>query len=108
MVGEQHDPEPEEVTRRVPAGRWCVLIEESVGHSSYIRWELTRIKSFGSRDDAVREAANLARTYEPEHPAKQRSRRIFRTGTDLWTVQVRGTNDRTAHFRVIVAEPETP
>lgn len=105
MAGEQYD---EEVTRRVPAGRWCVLVEESVGPSGYVRWELTRIKSFGSRDDAVQEARNLARTYEPEHPPKQRSRRIFRTGTDLWTVQVRGANDRTSHFRVVVAEPETP
>ncbi len=55
------------------------MIEESVEHSGYVRWDLTRIKSFGSRDDAVQEAANLARTYEPEHPSKQRGRRIFRT-----------------------------
>ncbi|SMD16081.1 hypothetical protein [Kibdelosporangium aridum] len=100
--------EPEEETRRVPLDRWCVLIEETVGHSSYLRWELTRIKSFGSRADALAEAANLAKGYEPQHPGKGRSRRIFRTGEDLWTVQVRGAKDETSHFRVVVAKPETP
>ncbi|MFB9300299.1 hypothetical protein [Kibdelosporangium philippinense] len=97
----------EEETRRVPLDRWCVLIEETVGSASYARWELTKIKSFGSRGDALTEAANLAKGYEPEHPPKGRSRRVFRTGDDLWTVQVRGAKEQTSHFRVLVAKPET-
>ncbi len=95
-----------EETRRGPFDRWCVLIEETVGSGGYARWELTQIKSFGNRPDALAEAANLARGYEPENPAKPSGRRIFRTGEDLWTVQVRGAKD--FHFRVTVAKPETP
>jgi hypothetical protein len=106
MVQEQHDPEPDEETRRGPFDRCSVLIEETVGSSSYAQWELTHIKSFGSRADALQEAANLARSYAPKNPAKQRGRRIFRSGEDLWIVQVRGAGDRNFHFRVTVAKPE--
>ena len=96
-----------EETRRGPFDRWCVLIEETTGNSSYARWELTTIKSFGTRADALQSAADLAKTHTPENPAKPRSRRIFRSGEDLWIVQVQGGADRNFHFRVTVAKPET-
>jgi hypothetical protein len=101
MVDEQ------EQTTRGPFDRWCVLIEETVGRGDYARWELTRIKSFGNRGDALTEAANLARTHTPENPAKDHGRRIFRSGEDLWIVQVRGPSDKNFHFRVTLAKPET-
>jgi hypothetical protein len=94
-------------TRRGPFDRWSVLIEETVGNSSYARWELTRIKTFGNRADALQEAVNLAKSYTPENPAKQRGRRIFRSGENLWVVQVQGGTDKNFHFRVTLAKPET-
>lgn len=107
MVEEQHEPEPENETRRGPFDRWSVLVEETVGSSSYARWELTHIKSFGSRADALREAEDLAKGFTPQNPARQRGRRIFRSGEELWIVQVRGAADRDFHFRVTVAKPQT-
>ncbi|MBP2330034.1 hypothetical protein JOF56_010419 [Kibdelosporangium banguiense] len=104
MAEEQYD---EETTTRGPFDRWCVLIEETVGSGSYVRWELTHIKSFGNRADALEEAANLAKGHAPENPAKPRGRRIFRSGEDLWIVQVRGAADQNFHFRVTLAKPET-
>lgn len=102
MTEEQYDEE----TRRGPFDRWSVLIEETVGSNEYARWELTTIKSFGNRADALQEAANLAKSHAPQNPAKPRGRRIFRSGEDLWIVQVQGGN-RNFHFRVTVAKPET-
>lgn len=103
MAEDQFDEE----TRREPLDRWCVLIEETVGNASYARWELTRIKSFGSRADALLAAADLARAHVPANPSKPRGRRVFRSG-DLWVVQVRGGTGQDFHFRVTVAKPETP
>lgn len=107
MVHEQYDPEPGEETRRGPFDRWCVLIEETVGSSSYARWELTRIKSFGNRADALQEAADLAKGHTPQNASKPRGRRIFQSGEDLWIVQVQAGADRNFHFRVTVAKPVT-
>jgi hypothetical protein len=95
------DPVPVPVT---PRGEWCVLIEEHT-HSDGTRWTVSDIRSFPTRETALAGAATMAREYQPRHPMSKRSRRIMRTGEDVWTVLVEGIT-RSFHFRLSVAREE--
>lgn len=88
---------------------WCVLIEENTAAGEYSVWALTHVRVFRSRADAVLDASIMARQYQPRILGKIVGRWIFRTGEDIWTVQVRGKAaflTRDVHFRISVAKPE--
>jgi hypothetical protein len=90
----------------VPPQDWYVLVEETTGTGrDAMRWELTTIRSFHRYEDAVPYARELARTYQPRHPASPRNRRTFRIGQDCWVIYIEGLM-RTFHFRVSVAVAE--
>jgi hypothetical protein len=107
-MGRPQDPIPHPVpSSPIPVdGDWCVLIEENSGGGEYVRWQLSHVRKFRNRADALTDAAIMARRYEPKHPLRDRGRQIFRTGEDRWTVQVLGASGKTFHFTVTVARPE--
>jgi hypothetical protein len=90
------DPVPQETS-----APWFVLIEETLGP----RWVLSQILPFPDRATALAHAATAARTYRPTNPRMKYGRTVFRTGEDLWTVQVEGGYTR-FHFRVSLAQQE--
>ena len=98
--GETGDERPQD-----PAGSWCVLIEENLGRAEDQRWSLSDVRTFDSRDDALDAAWHSAREYEPQHPAFEKKREIYRIGEDTWLVWLQGAT-RAYHFRVSVARPE--
>jgi|SoiMethySBSTD1v2_1073268.scaffolds.fasta_scaffold983863_1 predicted RNase H-like HicB family nuclease len=82
-------------------GRWWVLVEETAG--TYQARRLLPIRAAEDREDALRLAEEVARTYEPTHPAFPRRRSLFRTPTDGWVVEVEGAT-ASFHFTVIAAK----
>jgi hypothetical protein len=88
-----------------PTRDWFVLVEETTGSGEGMRWTLSTIRSFHQYQEAQQFARELARTYQPRHPASPRGRRTFRIGEDAWVVYIEGLT-RTFHFRVSVAEGE--
>jgi hypothetical protein len=85
------------------AGRWRVLVEETVGFGrDSQRWEVTRVQPQSSRDEARRAAGILAESYRPEHPRSPRNRCVYQVGEDTWLVRLSGmTSDY--HFRIYAA-----
>lgn len=81
-----------------------MLVEENIGSDARI-WGLSHVRTFPTREAALTDGAMMARQYQPRHPMSERGRRIYRTGEDIWTVQVQGVT-RTFHFRLSVARAE--
>jgi hypothetical protein len=102
VPGQPVPPEPQDPA---PTRHWFVLVEETTGSGDSMRWSLSTIRSFRHYREAQESARELARTYQPRHPASPRRRRTFRVGEDCWVVHIEGMT-RTFHFRVSVAEEE--
>lgn len=98
-------PTPQAPQYPAPTREWYVLVEENVGSGQGMWWKLSTIRAFHQYRDAQQFARELARTYQPRHPASPRGRRAFRIGEDTWVVYIEGMT-RTFHFRVSVAEGE--
>jgi hypothetical protein len=81
---------PEDVIGEETA-EWSVLVEETTSGMQDTRfWNLTRVIPAADRNDARRQAFELAQTYKPMHPMSPKGRRVFEIGTDTWLVQVSG------------------
>jgi hypothetical protein len=89
------------MTEPVNDGRWWVLVEETAG--SYLGRKLVPVKPADDREDALRLAEEVARTFEPRHPAMPSRRSLFRTTNDGWVVQVEGAT-ASFHFTVVAAK----
>lgn len=95
-------PYREHVTEPKPL-EWRVLIEETEGLSrENQRMTITRGWRCATHDEAMRNALEVARTHQPEHPLSPRGRAVYQVGEDTWLVRVFGMT-RNYHFRVIVA-----
>ena len=81
--------------------QFAVLVEETVGQ--YLGRGLTQHSLHPDREQARHAAADLARTYQPEHPRSPRSRTVYRHDHDNYTVVVQGRT-RAFYFRVQVAD----
>ena len=106
MVRKRYEQsEDDEHAVQDPAGNWCVLIEETLGRGEDQRWSLSDVRTFDSRDEALDAAWHSAREDEPDHPAFEKKREIYRVGQDMWVVWLQGAT-RAYHFRVYVGRPE--
>lgn len=70
---------------------WSVLVEETTSGMQDTRfWNLTRVIPVADRNEARRQAFEIAKTYKPMHPMSPKGRRVFQIGIDTWLVQVSG------------------
>nr|WP_157528504.1 hypothetical protein [Kibdelosporangium sp. MJ126-NF4] len=90
-----------------PVGsQWFVLIEENVGWQQGTRWMLTHATSYPNRDAALASAVWATKWYKPENPRSEQHRTAYRSGEDVWTIQVQGAFS-SFHFRVSLAQLAT-
>lgn len=101
-IPRQSSTEPDPIAYR--EGTYAVFIEESTGSGNTLRWLGTAEPDvYRTRDLARTRAAELARTYEPQHPRSLRRRSVFRVSPDEYLTSVDGAT-MSFHYRVIVAE----
>jgi hypothetical protein len=82
---------------------WCVLVEEYVTAINDRRVTITQMHPANDFEHALWLAQQTALYHQPSHPARPRSRSLFRTQDGGWVVQVTGAAS-TFHFRVSVTE----
>lgn len=87
------------------AGTYRCLVEE-VDAIHDDRWSITFVGDTGSRVAARARALEIARSYAPQKPLMEQSRRVFQLSPDGYIVQVFGALSD-FHFRVNVVEELT-
>ena len=79
--------------------RWCVLLDEPpVGRGGP---SVRPVRYGASREEALQQALDFAREYEPLEPARIDGRQIFRMAGGTLLIGFDGSSERYVHLHVV-------